>query len=408
MKKEISCGAVIARQTENGREILLIRHVNGGHWAFPKGHMEGNETESETALREIREETGLTVTLDTGFRAVVTYSPKPGVMKDVIYFAAEYIGGEAHRQVEEVTELCWVPAEDAAAHITFENDNDVLTDSTENLSQVFVITTKERANFYLHALFQTCTAHVRFTAKLLNDLALNGAAECRRIGLIGVDVHSSRILRADTHNNVAENHAALTFLADLNGDDLLVFHTGCRCLFHVEVDVALCCDDALFNDDFACRALQRTSRGALKVAGLTDRCCNTELACVGQCNFNLRLRARRAKDGHNKGTLRADDLYLLVGSVLAGLREFFLNGKLCVCAKKRFQIRFGHVNVTCGGFNHNFHLKIPVLSGFCISILLRIDRKYKFWAMFFLRFMINLMQKRPQFEKTRKAGVKYV
>ena len=100
MKKEISCGAVIARQTENGREILL--------------------------LREIREETGLTVTLDTGFRAVVTYSPKPDVMKDVIYFAAEYIGGEAHRQVEEVTELCWVPAEEAAAHITFENDKDVL------------------------------------------------------------------------------------------------------------------------------------------------------------------------------------------------------------------------------------------------------------------------------------------
>lgn len=74
----------------------------------------------------IREETGLTVTLDTGFRAVVTYSPKPDVMKDVIYFAAEYIGGEAHRQVEEVTELCWVPAEEAAAHITFENDKDVL------------------------------------------------------------------------------------------------------------------------------------------------------------------------------------------------------------------------------------------------------------------------------------------
>ena len=133
MKKEISCGAVIARQTENGREILLIRHVNGGHWAFPKGHMEGNgggvnagEDSRDAVIREIREETGLTVTLDTGFRAVVTYSPKPGVMKDVIYFAAEYIGGEAHRQVEEVTELCWVPAEEAAAHITFENDKDVL------------------------------------------------------------------------------------------------------------------------------------------------------------------------------------------------------------------------------------------------------------------------------------------
>ena len=92
MKKEISCGAVIARQTDAGCEILLIRHANGGHWAFPKGHVEGNETEAETALREIREETGLSVTLDTNFRTVVTYSPKPGVMKDVIYFAAELTG----------------------------------------------------------------------------------------------------------------------------------------------------------------------------------------------------------------------------------------------------------------------------------------------------------------------------
>ena len=39
---------------------LLARH-NGGHWSFPKGHVEKNETEKETALREIREETGLNV-----------------------------------------------------------------------------------------------------------------------------------------------------------------------------------------------------------------------------------------------------------------------------------------------------------------------------------------------------------
>ena len=120
----IACGfpRQIARRSFFEKRNFLRR----GHWAFPKSHMEGNETESETALREIREETGLTVTLDTGFHAVVTYSPKPDVMKDVIYFAAEYIGGEAHRQVEEVTELCWVPVEEAAAHITFENDKDVL------------------------------------------------------------------------------------------------------------------------------------------------------------------------------------------------------------------------------------------------------------------------------------------
>ena len=88
--------------------------------------MEENETETETALREIREETGLAVTLDTGFRAVVTYSPKPGVMKDVVYFAAECTGGDVEVQAGEVTDARWTAPGDAAAWITYENDRDVL------------------------------------------------------------------------------------------------------------------------------------------------------------------------------------------------------------------------------------------------------------------------------------------
>ena len=114
----------------DGRYLITQRKLDkewgAGWWEVPGGGVNAGEDSRDAVIREIREETGLTVTLDTGFRAVVTYSPKPGVMKDVIYFAAEYIGGEAHRQVEEVTELCWVPAEEAAAHITFENDKAVL------------------------------------------------------------------------------------------------------------------------------------------------------------------------------------------------------------------------------------------------------------------------------------------
>ena len=114
----------------DGRYLITQRKLDkewgAGWWEVPGGGVNVGEDSRDAVIREIREETGLTVTLDTGFRAVVTYSPKPDVMKDVIYFAAEYIGGEAHRQVEEVTELCWVPAEEAAAHITFENDKDVL------------------------------------------------------------------------------------------------------------------------------------------------------------------------------------------------------------------------------------------------------------------------------------------
>lgn len=126
MKKEKSCGAVVYRQGETGVEVLMIKHKNGGHWAFPKGHVEKNETESETALREIQEETGLAVDLDTGFRETVTYSPKAGVMKDVIYFAAKVKANDARPQPEEVLELRWEPQDQALALVTYATDRSVL------------------------------------------------------------------------------------------------------------------------------------------------------------------------------------------------------------------------------------------------------------------------------------------
>ena len=61
MLREKSCGAlVVRRDEEDGKQyLLMIRHKLGGHRSFPKGHMEPGETESQTAEREILEETGL-------------------------------------------------------------------------------------------------------------------------------------------------------------------------------------------------------------------------------------------------------------------------------------------------------------------------------------------------------------
>lgn len=135
MKKEKSCGAVVYRQGETGVEVLMIKHQNGGHWAFPKGHVEKKETESETALREIKEETGLKVELDTGFREMVTYSPKPNVMKDVIYFAAKAKKDSARPQPEEVLELRWEPPQEALALVTYATDREVLQAFLRYLAQ---------------------------------------------------------------------------------------------------------------------------------------------------------------------------------------------------------------------------------------------------------------------------------
>ncbi|MEC5273629.1 NUDIX domain-containing protein [Caldifermentibacillus hisashii] len=125
MKREKSCGAIVFT-SEEPHKVLLIKHQNGGHWAFPKGHVEEDETETETALREIAEETGLQVNLDTNFRKVVTYFPFGDVLKDVIYFLAYTKSTAIQRQLEEVSDAEWFPLSEAIDKVTFENDKIIL------------------------------------------------------------------------------------------------------------------------------------------------------------------------------------------------------------------------------------------------------------------------------------------
>ncbi|HJJ48605.1 MAG TPA: NUDIX domain-containing protein [Methanocorpusculum sp.] len=122
--REKSCGAVIWRPCAGGHEFLMIRH--GNHWSFPKGHMEGKESEIQTALREIKEETNLDVALDSRFREVVTYRTKLGHFKDVVFFIAQPIYGRERPQVEEIQALGWFTYDEALPLVTFATDNDVL------------------------------------------------------------------------------------------------------------------------------------------------------------------------------------------------------------------------------------------------------------------------------------------
>lgn len=135
MKYEKSCGAVIWRNGKNGREYLIILNKKGdalGHWGFPKGHVEENETEYQTARREILEETGLSVdTFDGGFRKVNSYSPRPGVEKDAVYFLAQ-ANGEVKIQAAELADYKWLGYEDAMQTVT--HDGKILAAAHEYLN----------------------------------------------------------------------------------------------------------------------------------------------------------------------------------------------------------------------------------------------------------------------------------
>ena len=125
MKREKSCGAVIYKYENSKLYILLLKH-NQGHWSFSKGHVENEETEKETALREIKEETNLDVCIDNNFRYITTYSPKENTIKDVVYFVATPLNDDIKIQEKEISEISWYSAIEALDKITYDNDKQVL------------------------------------------------------------------------------------------------------------------------------------------------------------------------------------------------------------------------------------------------------------------------------------------
>ena len=133
MKREKSCGAVVYRYNNDVLEVLLIRHRFGGHWSSPKGHVEEGENEFQTALREVKEETNLSIRLREGFRESVEYFPKPYIKKQVVYFLGLSLGDTAKRQEEEISELRWVPIDDAERMVSFANDKNLISRSREYL-----------------------------------------------------------------------------------------------------------------------------------------------------------------------------------------------------------------------------------------------------------------------------------
>jgi len=126
MRYEKSCGAVCVRKENGSRFVLMVRHIAGGHWAFPKGHVEGDECEPQTALREVLEETGVHILLLPGFRFVTSYSPTKGTMKKVVYFAARPLDGEPTPQPGEIEEAKYFEVNHAMSLLTHVTDRQLL------------------------------------------------------------------------------------------------------------------------------------------------------------------------------------------------------------------------------------------------------------------------------------------
>jgi|BioPla2DNA2_1021312.scaffolds.fasta_scaffold00449_14 tetrapyrrole methylase family protein/MazG family protein len=129
---ERSCGAIVFRLHGGVLQVLMVRH-SARHWSFPKGHIEICETDKETAIREVFEETGIEITILSDFVEESTYSPRPGVKKTVRFFIGDYVGGVLSPQLEEVSNAEWMTPEEACELLTFDRDREIFRSALSHI-----------------------------------------------------------------------------------------------------------------------------------------------------------------------------------------------------------------------------------------------------------------------------------
>lgn len=109
-----SCGAIVYRENNGVREFLVLFQKGSKTWCFPKGHTEFHETEQETAVREVFEETGLHIDLIDGFRKSLFYRlpPKRFKEKTVVLFLAK-TDEEPIINKKEIVDFKWCTHDEA-------------------------------------------------------------------------------------------------------------------------------------------------------------------------------------------------------------------------------------------------------------------------------------------------------
>jgi bis(5'-nucleosidyl)-tetraphosphatase len=144
MIKEKSVGIILYRiDAQEGIQYLLL-YLRGDYWNVPKGHMEEGESEAETAVRELREETGIAgVQVIDGWRQQTQFmfkekhGTKSGefIRKDLVLYLAELPVGQQVKPLvnegegEKINGYAWLPFKVASKYLKFKNLKEILTEA---------------------------------------------------------------------------------------------------------------------------------------------------------------------------------------------------------------------------------------------------------------------------------------
>jgi 8-oxo-dGTP diphosphatase len=130
MKQEFSAGGIVYKKTRNNIYILVCQHSQHHGWVFPKGligdHIE-NENKEETAVREVKEETGVNAKIIMPLKEVSYWYVfnKEKIKKTVYYFIMKYVSGNIENHDFEMENVEWVEKNKVKDKLTYKSDKKV-------------------------------------------------------------------------------------------------------------------------------------------------------------------------------------------------------------------------------------------------------------------------------------------
>lgn len=122
----VAAGGIVLREGQ----VLLVHRPRYGDWSFPKGKLDDGESPLETALREVREETGWTCQA-VQFLGAFGYEVK-GTPKVVLYWEMEPLQEGKIEDTREVSELRWIPVSQAPSLLSYPLEKELLARASGN------------------------------------------------------------------------------------------------------------------------------------------------------------------------------------------------------------------------------------------------------------------------------------
>jgi 8-oxo-dGTP pyrophosphatase MutT (NUDIX family) len=125
--REFSAGGLVVRRFRGRAWVACIRVRGGTVLALPKGHIDPDESAAETAVREVREETGLEASLVEKLEDVRYWYRRPDarVFKVVSFFLLRYRSGSVRNHDHEVDSVEWVPLDEAPRRLSYRGERQV-------------------------------------------------------------------------------------------------------------------------------------------------------------------------------------------------------------------------------------------------------------------------------------------